>query len=255
MRLFKIEKNEARKGRGHGFGGLALGSGETEARGGSLRDGRETRGRRWEGRDARAQRWEGRDARGMRRDGEEARAQRGGGGERPGRRGYGHGHGGGASGGGRGGRRRLFEGGELRLVMLLLIEEAPRHGYDVIRELEARTGGAYAPSPGVIYPTLTLLEETGLIESQPSEGAKRLFAMTGAGKAELATRRTEAERALARLETLRKRGEAMDMGPVFRAMTNLKTVLQQKALDAGNKEQLFSIAEIIDEAARKIERL
>lgn len=158
-----------------------------------------------------------------------------------------HGHG-----GGRG--KRMFEGGELRNVMLLLIEQEPRHGYDIIRELEARTGGAYAPSAGVIYPTLTLLEETGLVAAQAS-GAKKLYAITEEGKAELDKNRAEAEAALARLEMLRKRGEAMDMGPIFRAMTNLKTVLQQKALDAGNKTQLLDVAEIIDEAARKIERL
>jgi DNA-binding PadR family transcriptional regulator len=181
-------------------------------------------------------------------------AMRGGGGEGFGRRGFGHGPFGRGGHEGRG-RKRMFEGGELRLVMLLLIEQEPRHGYDIIRDLEARTGGAYAPSPGVIYPTLTLLEETGLIEARASEGAKKLYAITPAGKADLDKSRAEAEAALARLEDLRKRGEATDIGPVFRAMTNLKTVLQQKALDAGNKEQLFSVAEIIDEAARKIERL
>ena len=178
-------------------------------------------------------------------------------GEGFGRRGFGghHPFGRGEGDGGPRGRRRMFEGGELRLVMLLLIEQAPRHGYDIIRELETRTGGAYAPSPGAVYPTLTLLEETGLVEAQACEGAKRLFAITPAGKAELDQSRAEAEAALARLEALRKRGEATDMGPVFRAMTNLKTVLQQKALDAGNKQQLLDVADIIDEAARKIERL
>ncbi|SNB68435.1 transcriptional regulator, PadR family [Rhodoblastus acidophilus] len=167
--------------------------------------------------------------------------------------GRGHGHGGGRGEGG--GRKRMFEGGELRLVMLLLIEQEPRHGYDIIRELEARTGGAYAPSPGVVYPTLTLLDETGLIATQASEGAKKLYAITEAGAAELDKSRAEAEAALARLEALRKRGEAMDMGPVFRAMVNLKAVLEQKALDAGNREQLLAVADLIDEAARKIERL
>ena len=186
-------------------------------------------------------------------------AMRGGGGEgfRGGRGPFGHGSGQGQGhghGDGGRGRKRMFEGGELRLVMLLLIEQEPRHGYDIIRDLEARTGGAYAPSAGVIYPTLTLLEETGLLAAQAS-GAKKLYALTEDGKAELDKNRAEAEAALARLEALRKRGEAMDMGPVFRAMTNLKTVLQQKALDAGNKAQLLDVAEIIDEAARKIERL
>src|SRR5690606_33985152 len=88
---------------------------------------------------------------------------------------------------GRGGsRRRMFDGGELRLVLLKLIADEPRHGYDLIRRIEELTGGAYAPSPGVIYPTLTLLDEMGQIAAQQSDGAKKLFAITPEGAAELA---------------------------------------------------------------------
>jgi DNA-binding PadR family transcriptional regulator len=150
----------------------------------------------------------------------------------------------------------MFEGGELRLVMLLLIETEPRHGYDIIREIESRTGGAYAPSPGIVYPTLTLLEEVGQLETQAAEGAKKLYAITEAGKAHLAENRAAAETALARLETLRRRGEALDAGPVMRAMINLKTALQQR-IGGGqtDKDLIFSVVDIIDEAARKIERL
>ena len=154
-----------------------------------------------------------------------------------------------------GGRRRMFEGGELRLVMLLLMESEPRHGYEIIREIETRTGGAYAPSPGIVYPTLTLLEELGQVEAQATEGAKKLFAITEAGKSHLAERRTEAETALARLDELRRRGEALDAGPVFRAMANLKAVLQQRLGGQTDKALIFSVADAIDEAARKIERL
>ncbi len=153
------------------------------------------------------------------------------------------------------GRRRMFEGGELRLVMLLLMESEPRHGYDIIREIETRTGGAYAPSPGIVYPTLTLLEEVGHIEARAVEGAKKLFGITEAGQAHLTENRAEAEAALARLEHLRSRGEAMDAGPVFRAMNNLKTALQQRLANATDKQLLFSVADLIDDAARKIERL
>jgi hypothetical protein len=72
-----------------------------------------------------------------------------------------------------GGRRpRMFDGSELRLVLLRLIADEPRHGYDLIRAIEALTGGAYAPSPGVIYPTITLLDEMGFIEEQQSQGAR-----------------------------------------------------------------------------------
>src|ERR1700712_4069095 len=74
---------------------------------------------------------------------------------------YGEGHG--RHERGRGGRRsgRLFDPGELRLVVLALIAEQPRHGYQIIKEVEDRTANTYSPSPGVIYPTLTMLEEVG----------------------------------------------------------------------------------------------
>jgi DNA-binding PadR family transcriptional regulator len=153
------------------------------------------------------------------------------------------------------GRRRMFEGGELRLVMLLLMEAEPRHGYDIIREIERRTGGGYAPSPGVVYPTLTLLEELGQVEARPSDGAKRLYAITPAGLAHLNANRAEAEAALARLDALGRKDEALDAGPVYRAMSNLKAALRQRVSGDADKELLFSIADAIDEAARKIERL
>ena len=182
------------------------------------------------------------------------RAMRGGG-EGFGYRGYGGRFGGGERAGRGGGRRRMFEGGELRLVILLLLESEPRHGYDVIREIETRTGGAYAPSPGIVYPTLTLLEELGQIEARAAEGAKKLFAITATGAAHLAANRNDAEVALARLDELRQKSEVVDAGPVFRAMSNLKAVLQQRLSGQPEKELLFSVADLIDEAARKIERL
>ncbi len=78
--------------------------------------------------------------------------------------------GGGGGGRGRGGRRRMFDAGELRLVLLKLIADQPRHGYDLIRAIEELTHGAYAPSPGVVYPTLTMLQDMGLIEEAKGEG-------------------------------------------------------------------------------------
>jgi DNA-binding PadR family transcriptional regulator len=202
--------------------------------------------------------WAAGESRGDWRDALLARAMRGGEGHGGRRRGFGRGgEGMGRDGLGHDGRgrHRMFEGGELRLVMLLLMENEPRHGYDLIREIETRTGGAYAPSPGIVYPTLTLLEEIGQVESRASEGAKKLYAITDAGKSHLAENRATAETALARLEALRQRGAPFDAGPVMRAMTNLKTALQQRVAGKPEKELLFSIADIIDEAARKIERL
>ena len=76
----------------------------------------------------------------------------------------------------------MFESGELRLVLLRLIADEPRHGYDLIRAIEELTGGEYAPSPGVVYPTLTLLQDMGLIEEARGEGARKPFQVTDEGR-------------------------------------------------------------------------
>jgi DNA-binding PadR family transcriptional regulator len=168
----------------------------------------------------------------------------------------GGGFGRGMRGGSDGGRRRVFDSGELRLVLLKLIEEAPRHGYDLIREIEERTGGAYAPSPGVIYPTLTLLGDMGLIEETKSEGAKKQFAITEAGTAELAAKADEVTALLNRLAEMGKQRAKTDGAPIRRAMGNLRAVLQNRLVnDDVTANTLHDVAAILDEAAQKIERL
>ncbi len=152
-------------------------------------------------------------------------------------------------------RRSTFEGAELRLVILLLIENAPSHGYDLIRTIESRTGGAYAPSPEIIYPTLMLLEEVGQVEVVASADAKKLYALTGAGRTHLAQNRQAADAALARLDRLGQKSEAFAASPVLRAMSNLEAVLQGRLSRAGDRTFMLSVADVIDEAARKIERL
>ena len=159
--------------------------------------------------------------------------------------------------GGRGGgRRRMFDGGELRLVLLKLIEEAPRHGYDLIREIEERTGGAYAPSPGVVYPTLTMLADMDLIAEQAADGAKKVFAITTAGQAHLTEHEEQVELLMERLAQVGSMREKASRGPVRRAMSNLRTVLQHKAGEGtADAETLHKVAAILDEAAQRIERL
>lgn len=183
---------------------------------------------------------------------------------RHGGRGFGHGFGGGRGFGGRfrddddgrGRRRRMFDSGELRLVLLKLIADEPRHGYDLIRRIEELTGGAYAPSPGVIYPTLTMLDDMGLIEAADSEGAKKLFAITGAGTAELDANKETAERLIARLAEIGEERQRTDSASVRRAMSNLKAVLMNRLGERDLDEAtLHDIVALIDEAAQKIERL
>lgn len=155
-----------------------------------------------------------------------------------------------------GGRRRMFDGGELRLVLLKLIGDEPRHGYDLIREIEDRTGGAYAPSPGVIYPTLTLLQDMGLIDEEKADGAKKLFAITEAGKAHLAEHADEVAALFARIDDLGAMREKTDGAPIRRAMGNLRQVLQHRLTrDDVDLDTLHQVAALIDEAAQKIERL
>lgn len=114
---------------------------------------------------------------------------------------FGQGFRGGRGGGGRDGFRsgRMLGDGDLRLIALLLIEEQPRHGYDIIRALEERTSGAYSPSPGVVYPTLTYLEEAGYATSA-TEGSKKVFSITEAGNAHLAENRAAVAHLLDHLE-------------------------------------------------------
>ena len=154
--------------------------------------------------------------------------------------------------GGRG--RRMFDQGDLRLVVLFLIGEMPRHGYELIREIEARTGGLYAPSPGVIYPTLTLLEELGFITQQVSDGARKLFAISDAGSAELAR---EAQTVAMLVKRMAATGsDTADGAPVFRAIHNLKMAVRGRLMRAGtDQETILAAAALLDEAAAKIERL
>jgi len=156
-----------------------------------------------------------------------------------------------------GGRRRMFDGGELRLVLLALLENQPRHGYDLIREIEERTGGSYAPSPGVVYPTLTMLDEMGHIDEVKEEGSRKRFAITDAGRQQLTEKREEVDALLARLSALgEEEGRSGGGAPIRRAMMGLGMALRD-TLSAGrdNADLVHEVAAIIDEAARKIERL
>ncbi len=96
---------------------------------------------------------------------------------------------------------RMLAQGDLKLLALALIAEQPRHGYELIKLIEEKTSGAYSPSPGIIYPTLTFLEEAGYVTAE-SEGAKKRYAITEEGKAYLEENRDIAGMVLERLDTI-----------------------------------------------------
>ena len=156
-------------------------------------------------------------------------------------------------GGGRG--RRMFESGELRLVLLKLIADEPRHGYDLIRAIEELTDGEYAPSPGVVYPTLTLLQDMGLIEEATGEGSRKPFQTTAEGKAHLEEKSDEIEALLERLNDLKPR-ESHGGATIGRATQNLMAAIRNRVSRHGWDEELtHEVTAILDEAAQRIERL
>lgn len=152
------------------------------------------------------------------------------------------------------GGRRMFDHGELRYVVLALIAERPRHGYELIKAIEDRMGGAYSPSPGVIYPTLTLLEELGHVTVAEAEG-KKLHTITGEGTAWLAANTTAVEAALARMDSV---GAAHGGGPapeIMRAAENLKLALRlRQGRGPLSEDQARAIAAVLDAAAQAVER-
>ena len=150
-------------------------------------------------------------------------------------------------------RDRLFDAGHLRLVILQLIADKPSYGYEIIKAIEERLAGAYAPSPGVVYPTLTLLEEEGLA-AVSTEGNRKLYAATEQGKEYLKANKIHLKAIFGRME---QAGRAFGRGrspQVKRAIMNLKMALKMR-LSRGDltQEQVSKIAEAIDAAARVID--
>lgn len=127
-------------------------------------------------------------------------------------------HRGGPFGGGRG--ARMFDSGALRLVVLGLIAEEPRHGYDIIKALEARFQGTYSPSPGAIYPMLQMLEEADLVSSQTS-GNKRLYSITPEGQAYLDENKADLDRINAQLDEASGHIKGAVVGEELRGLRDL----------------------------------
>ncbi|WP_245647634.1 PadR family transcriptional regulator [Novosphingobium lentum] len=141
-------------------------------------------------------------------------------------------------------------------MLLALVAEQPRHGYELIKAIEDLAGGQYAPSPGVVYPTLSLLVDEGMIAESAADGPRKAFTVTEAGQAELATRADEAAGLRARLAELGAAQDHEAAPPVRRAIGNLFAALRAGAAAEGfDREKAHQIADILDEAARKIERL
>ena len=157
---------------------------------------------------------------------------------------------------GGGGRERMFDSGQLRLVILQLIADKPSYGYEIIKAIEERFSGGYAPSPGVVYPTLTLLEEEGLATVASAEGNKKLYTATEEGKVHLKANQPLLKAIFGRMHEAGKvfgRGRSPQ---IKRAIMNLKFAMKMR-MERGNltAEQVSKIAEALDAAARAIDEV
>ncbi len=149
----------------------------------------------------------------------------------------------------------LFAHGNLHLVVLHLIAEKPRHGYEIIKVIEEMMGGAYSPSPGTVYPALSMLDDEGYVTVATGENGKKLYTVTAEGTAYLEANKAVVTAMLARMKDAGARLGGIPPLPVVRAVENLWLALRmrltQKPLD---KEQIQAIADALDRAAKDIER-
>jgi DNA-binding PadR family transcriptional regulator len=165
---------------------------------------------------------------------------------------------------GGGGLRRILAQGDLRLIALALIAEQPRHGYEIIKVLEEKTAGWYSPSPGIVYPTLTYLEDAGYVTAQ-AEGAKKLYTITDEGRAHLDKNRDFVDAVIERLAAVGERVGRMrppfgggdndreEIPPLVRAaIDNLRLVAAKRLKDDVDAEA--KVVEALARAAAELKK-
>lgn len=166
--------------------------------------------------------------------------------------GPGRGRGGPWGGHGRGGR--MFDQGDLKYVILQLLEEKPRHGYEIIKALEERSGGAYSPSPGTVYPTLTMLEDLGYARARTEESGKKIYEITDEGRTYLRENRSTVDDLFQRIADF---GSAIFTAPIQELGQALKQLgwvtFSAAPRMRSDPERLRRVKEIIERATREIE--
>jgi DNA-binding PadR family transcriptional regulator len=150
---------------------------------------------------------------------------------------------------------RMFDSGDLRLVILAMLAEKPRHGYEIIKALGERVGGGYSPSPGVVYPTLTMIEDMGYATPVQEQGGRKLYTLTAEGEAVLAENKAQIDAIFARLDGAEGARQG-DFGPVLRAMENLRMAVRLRVRRRESTAAVVqAVADALDAAAKAIERL
>ena len=156
----------------------------------------------------------------------------------------------------RGRMGRMFEQGDLKFVILQLLDEKPRHGYDIIKALEERSHGAYSPSAGTVYPTLTMLEEMGYAKATAEDGGKKVYEITAEGKKHLEENSSTVESIFERISEAVEPFFSSSMADVRSAMRHLaRSSLGTAMKHAESREVLGKIAEVLNRAAGEIDAI
>lgn len=151
---------------------------------------------------------------------------------------------------------RMFEQGDLKYVILQLLEEKPRHGYEIIKALEERFGGTYSPSAGTVYPTLTLLEDLGYARVTVEESGKKIYSITDEGKAYLGQNRSAVDDIFDRIGELGSAFLSDAMMDVNRAFKDVGRATYRGAPRIfRDKESIAKIKEVLARAAREIDEI
>ena len=149
---------------------------------------------------------------------------------------------------------RLFDYGDLRLLILSMIAQNPCHGYELIKAIEEKFGGAYVPSPGVIYPTLSWLDDMGFAHVAPEESGRKTYAITPEGKAFLTANRKGVDQLIARGISATQSGRRNASPQVLEAMGKLKAALRMRFKDGPLTDQsVAQIVDVINKAAEDVE--
>ncbi|MBU9837693.1 PadR family transcriptional regulator [Rahnella sp. L72c] len=152
------------------------------------------------------------------------------------------------------GAHRLFEHGDLRRVLLALVAKKPSHGYELIKAIEEASSGLYVPSPGVIYPTLTLLEEQDFLEPVATGNGRKSYQITEAGKAELAQHQATVDMIFARLAGAQRPRENNLAEGIQESMHRLRHALRSNMMRADlTPEQVVRVSAILQQAAESLE--
>jgi len=152
-------------------------------------------------------------------------------------------------------RGPVFESGEMKYVILRLLREKPRHGYEIIKALEERFGGWYSPSPGTVYPTLQLLEDQGFVRVVETDGRKT-YHITAEGEAFLDEHRDTIDEMFDRVRETVRDFAGGTMGELSQSFTRLAALAWRDAWKHGSTdERTKRIVEILNEAAEQIRNL